>query len=426
MPIRSQHTGAGLMVAASVLGGVMLLSACSKTAVNQTGGNYRPECPVDSIVIRDTSEQKVRLVSFTQLAISGPTTLVPEFNDCQRFPIGAGPVYGPLVGIFARESLNHAIAQLLDLAHQGASARAVSIGLILSWDGDYSHLGIQTGFNCLYMWATIQKDSTLLSAFMLPTKVERACLENLAPEPLPTGATKLRVYRRQPDPAYGVGDYPEVARWDWDGVAHREYIVIGCRDAWCDIASEPLQPSMSYNKPTLPLPARRVLQIKGWYDEQRLADKAVIGPGLEASPVTGTFYPAPNLAQLAEGDFTGTKWPTVAFAAIRGPMPNYVKKLNFEEGSLAADRLNQVALCKGTQADCGIPSADQVQVCANGADPWWAKITSVSGKIAYRCVIRRLHPGVIIPGIVRWRWATEDERGWIACPGGCCEVVGKT
>lgn len=403
---------------------IAIVAGCDK---QQAVVALRPECPIDSVItFRDTVEGQPRTRQYFSLFLPGDLTFVPEYHDCQRFPLGAGKRYGPLVAIFARESLNFHHQRIFDLVDQGTPVRAVAVGVILSYDGDYDWLGIKWGFNCLYMWA----EKTSESAFRRRAAIARVEEEQQCLEPVDTSSLasqpRLLVHERRPDDVLTRVDYPEVARWDWDPVAHKQYAAIGCVDSWCEISREGLNPSAQHDHPTLPLPAKRIVRIKGWYDEQRLADVDAAEPtGLGATPVVGTIMPVPNLAELVEGDFAPGKWPTVAHSWLRGALPKYQTTLNMGPGSLQAGNLNAIAFCKGTREACGIPADEATTVkCTNGADPWWARITSTSGAVRHRCVIRRMHPGVVIPGIVRWRWAIDDERGWIACPGGCCEVVG--
>jgi hypothetical protein len=423
---RAQLLPRSTLFLAGVLSALALLAGCGEDYPHNFQGNastYRPECPVDSVLVQRDSGQS-EFVAFKELSLPGNTTLVPEYHDCQKFPIGGGGVYGPLVAIFAREHLNSEINRLMQLASQGATKRAVGIGLILSFNGAYNPLGIRHAYNCLYMWATITGADTTRNAFLIPVSDQKRCLDDLAPTP--SGAKQLEVRLRRDDPSYGIADYPEVARWDWDPMVHQQYISIGCLNAWCDIGNQSFNGSQDRDDPSLPTAARRVLRVKPWYDEQRLAD---FGPTnvIFASGIIGTLYPDPMLAQLGPGDYATHEWKKVAYSFLSEPSATYLNKLNFEAGHLtpAPKQVNQIELCQGTRGQCNVPATELIADCGNTTDPWWSRITSVSGVVRHRCVIRRTHSGVTIPGIVRWRWSENDERGWISCPGGCCEVVGK-
>src|SRR5690606_4059516 len=62
-------------------------------------------------------------------------------------------------------------------------------------------------------------------------------------------------------------------------------------------------------------------------------------------------------------------------------------------------------------------------LCKSASDgDWWARITSASGDTAYKCVVRRQHPGAAPPATARWRWLEDDETMGIRCPGAGCAL----
>jgi hypothetical protein len=403
---------------------------------------FRPECPTDSVLVRDSSTHA--FVTYHELSLPGQTTLVPEYHDCQQL-LGNNPTgemgYGPLVGIFARNLLNENIQRMYAAATSGTPAIAVAQLLNFSNEEGYSPLGIKAGFNCLYMWVTIAGSDTTRHAFMTSVdQAEAACVPDLAVNPLPSGATMLNVYSRRPDMKYTTDDYPPVARWDWDATNQRQYIVIGCREVWCDISADTnLAASPAYDNlsQAATLADRRVLRIKGWYDEQLLDVNG--SPGsypLVPSGVTGTLIPAKNLGDLTVAAFDSV-WTHVASAVLSNTLSIYQTKLNLEKGAVP-DQMNQIDLCKGTTKQCGVTvsapgtTTNGIPIsntCNNSSDEWWARITSVSGNVVYRCVIRRKHYDVTgapipIPGMVRWRWVITDATIWSRCPDGCCEITG--
>ena len=435
MSSRNQKVRGLLRFATGLCGAALVLVACQSSPRQLAAA--MPECPRDSVRIWKDSVPGVarEFTSTKQLAIAGATTLVPEFNDCQRFRQKSGDAYGPLIGIFARESLSYHISRMLDSARANAQIRAVSIGLIYDWDSPYPALDIASGFNCLYMWA--ENGSLKRKAAMVPVAADSVCRKDLAVTDIPASTPPLEVFPRRPDPIFTAAnhDYPDVARWDWDEVLNTEYIGIGCQDSWCEIAKPPLHESRKHDDLAATSPhGRRVFQIKGWYDEQLLAVSTTPGGSLlKASTVTGTIFPGPELGSLPESAYQ-KKWvDTAATTLLTGHLANYVSKLNFEEPPLVGGhQFNVIALCEGSRADCGVPLTVPPKTCSKPGDPWygddwWARITSTKGAVAYRCVIRRKHPELnkIIPGLVRWRWSLDDEVTWIACPDGCCEVTGE-
>lgn len=419
-----------------VVVGIIAILVIARGRTRHQLADQNPECPVDSVMVRDSAEHFTS-ISYKRLATSGNQTLIPEFNDCQQFENKADRKYGPLVGIFAQQALNAQIARMYQLAGEGVSVNAVPIAIIVDFgDVDYGPLGISRngfGFNCLYMFALRDGDETTLHAFMLPVKAQADCDHDRAPGG--SGSKPLDVVATRPSVGtviFSGNDYPAVARWDWDSVAHEEYIGIGCLDAWCEIGNKNLHLSKAYSDPSRPKATGRVFEVKGWYDEEYLAVDDGTGTGkIAPSDVVGTLVPDPNLESytMANGDFAG-KWPTVATAYLTSASADYVKKLNLRPAFVTTGPSNLIALCEGDAQACGVPSTvDNTPCLAKPSDawyghPWYARIISATGDTVYRCVIRRPHDGMTIPGIVRWRWKNNDQVAWIKCDAGCCEVTG--
>jgi hypothetical protein len=226
---------------------------------------------------------------------------------------------------------------------------------------------------------------------------------------------------------------------------------IGCGSAWCDIGPAGFTPSKPHAKNTL-TPVARVLAVKGWYDEQRLAFPAKTVGGvttpLSVGNVVGTFVPAPDLgAESGDAQYSGFahNWKFVASAAIPNS-PVYLDKLNLAQSSLPRTTDN-VYLCYGRASSCKVPAPVPTCSADSLGNSWWTRIISrpeepvavgtgptPAGAPAATtrdfCALRRGHedmPNFHIPGIVRWRWALHDETMWIRCLEGCCEVeVGKS
>jgi hypothetical protein len=414
-----------------VVAGLLAVLFVIKVWHRHTFVEFRPECPLNTVRIQDSATHEVR--PRPQLATVGTHTLVPEFNDCQRFVDKGEAEYGPLVGIFANEHLNDQIDRMYQLAKNGARVNAVSIALILDF-GEYSYkdLGILRtgdGFNCLYMAAVIHGAETTLTAYVQWIATDTDCAQDQMPEQLRATGKELKVYPRTPRVDYAGDDYPQVARWDWDPARKLQYIGIGCKYAWCEIGNPPMTESPSYvADPASPRTTRRVREVKGWYDEEVLAVDNGSGT-LVPSHTIGTLIAEPGLDTLLVKHF-GT-WQRVAKAVLQGPPLNYTDKLNFEDGSLKREETNVIELCKGDANDCGVTPPIDTKACVNQPDDpwtnnnWWARITSAQHHwVKYRCVLRREHANLRIPGMVRWRWNIKDQVGWIKCDAGCCEVTG--
>jgi hypothetical protein len=363
----------------------------------------RPECPADVILVPADSG----LYSTTVIAASGPISLVPEFHDCQRFTDSARTVYGPMVAIFARNALEtipdpvpgapSTTSHVLLAGSEQASAT------ILNYDMPYQPLRIEKGINCLYLYSL----NAVWQARIVPVKSDQACLQPM--DPAGAGAD-LRVDVMDAPPGVEV---PPVARWDWDVAVGQHYIGIRCGTRWCEVYS-PSQPSL---KSSASYRGTRLVSAKGWYDEQYLAVQQ--GPNLVPGAALGTIFPVGDLAAAVVENFEKV-WVQVALVSLSTASVEYKEKFNFVAGPAPLGQ-SAISLCRGDAQAC-LPAAATVNECNNQSDPWWARIVSGS-ETRFRCVIRRTHPGVSIPGAARWRWKVEDEGGWVRCPEGCCEIT---
>lgn len=375
---------------------------CDPTLPPAGAAASRPECPADVILFPTDSG----LRAGTVIAASGPISLVPEYHDCQRFTDSARTVYGPLVAIFARNGLEtypDPPAGPDPAGNDVVAGREQASATILNYDSPYEPLRIEKGFSCLYMYSF----NAIWKARIVPVGSDQACLEPMDPV-APGTDLRVEVHDQPRGP-----DLPPVARWDWDQTTGTHYIGIRCGTRWCEVYS-PSQPSL-HSSPSYP--GGRLIAVKGWYDEQYLAVQQ--GPNLVPGAALGTIFPVGDLAAAVEADFDKT-WRQVALVSLSVPSVEYKEKYNFVQGPAPLGQ-SAVSLCKGDVKAC-LPAAATVNTCDNQNDPWWAKIVS-GPDTRFRCVKRRQHPGVSIPGAARWRWKVEDEGGWVRCPQGCCEIT---
>lgn len=364
----------------------------------------RPECPTDVIVLpSDTG-----YVTTTELAAPGPISLVPEYHDCQRFVNPEKTTYGPLVAIFATYKLDTVpdpvVPQQPTRALLGGTERAAAT--ILNYNDPYEPLSIEHGINCLYMVTS----NGIWRAHIVKVWSDSACVRPMSEN---AGGADLNVTVL----AGPRGDsVPPVARWDWDPIVRKHYIGIRCGSQWCEVydLSQPTLNSSPHYAGSIQA------AVKGWYDEQYLAVRSVGGNGLAPGGVLATIIPVANLADFTVANFD-TTWQKVAVVSLSDDSPKYHDKFNFVRAAPPAGK-SEVWLCKGDPAACGISNAQVPASCPNKDDPWWGKIVA-DGTTRYRCVIRRTHPGISIPGAVRWRWQVDDEDMWIRCPEGCCEMT---
>jgi hypothetical protein len=393
-----------------------------------------------------------------QLAIAGRLTNIPEFHDCQKF-IGSRPrlQYLEMYGIFASQyadrlwdslrrlectpavrpvaspTVTDSISvpvQLSDTSCADASRAVVGIAFseIVSWGGTYRPLGIAPNFNCLYVFNSVHP-----VAVMVPVGLnDPDCLRVRTLST--TVGTKLLVKRTVVDGPYTDVDYPGVARWDWDPREGVQYAGIKCGGAWCEVG--PLSgfsssPRHQFAGTTAASSARqtRVLAIKGWYDEQRLAEMDLNG-NLVPSEVVGTAYPDSRLDNVRPGDFAG-HWVLAAHVALSRQSKKYEATYNFRAAAVGAPQVNDYYLCQGTWDLCAKGQGKKplnVASCPDRDKSWWGRVEAAGGgSPRYVCETQEEHHDahgnlITMRGVVRWHWFSRDEVLWKPCPlTGCCQ-----
>ncbi|HEX7023230.1 MAG TPA: hypothetical protein VF187_00305 [Gemmatimonadales bacterium] len=426
-------------------------AACKKTSQEIAPGDQaapvilasmadvRRDCPGHSSVrvVRDQDT-----VSYVSLSVSKEITLVPEFHDCQRLLIDQATTYGPLVGVFASNTLGAAQAPAA-VRPTGGAGSAVSqpvappppagsfaaggrlpVAEVVNFDVvDYEPLGIKPLFNCLYMFRDASATNGIAAFMVSVGPDEAACLKEYDPS---MGGTKLLVVPQTPASPFTWEDIPAVARWDWDPRSRRQYIGIRCDLQWCEVGPENGFGTSQGHYFTLDKKReRRTWWIKGWHDEQQLAVKA--GNGLKPIPSVGTVVPDSALGDYSDASFPKNVWVPAARVTIQPFAPEYRKKLGLGPVAPNAkpDRMNQLELCKADWTACaaaagGSPSQPTLN-CAGTASDWWARMIAPDGGIKYFCVIRTAH-ATPIAGTARWRWLLKDETIWVRCAEGCCQV----
>jgi hypothetical protein len=362
-------------------------------------------------------------------SIVGPITDVPEFHDCQRLLSDGGRRFGPLVAVFAAYDLDSIVKRLdsLNERRSGPADRfALAGGLILNLSKEaYARLDIQPGFSCLYVWRT-RTDSVRWNARIRWVRNRHTmCLDPIDPTTLQAG--RLDVHRDSAPEFSQPGDYPAVARWEWDAVNGQHYIGIKCGHGWCQVGPPRFRPTLSYAAgPTDGTPRSKVQRIKGWYDEQILADS------LNRPSIRGWVFPSPDLHERRLSDFDSPNWVLVAYVALERQSDFYKARFNYDVVPPGAplERMNKLFFCRGTMQGCGIPTGSPAVTC--GSDVWWPNPrmwvridAALGGRSMYRCIIRRGHEDLRkdIPSTTRWRWLAHDETSWIECGHGCCEMA---
>jgi len=416
--------GNGVVVSGLILG-VFACPPKVKPSLGSPPWENRPECPVDSAVAWVWDREQERWAAIDEIPLSGPISRIPEYNDCQRF-IVRGDTYGPLYAVYASFRLT-ALAlradSLKDTTYSHGKT-AVPAATIFSYGGTYPALGIEPGFNCLYL-----SNPPEWRARMVPMGyVEPNCLDPVNPSA--TTGTDLVVRHMVVDAFTADQVYPPVARWDWDSKNGMQYVGIKCGAEWCEVGMNGFAPTPFYTAPpqleldgvaSTDVAVNVVSHIKGWNDAQLL--DSVVGGTQVPTGIWGTIIPHPmNDRPLNASDYQN-KWVNVADAVIQG---GDYKKRGFKEG------VNRIYFCHGQgvatgSMETGCTGASSISCAPDPTDGirWYAMIVTAASDTTYRCVIRRVHtdPKVpYIPGTARWRWVVNDVTNWIKCPTGCGEI----
>jgi hypothetical protein len=369
--------------------------------VGPDGRRVTIECPNISPVDLQGTGSRAFHDTTVAMPLAGEVQQIPEYHDCQRLMTRSSPHhFGPLVGIFAREALGAITAE------QFQQPAGVPVGQIYNFSSmPYGPLGIRPRYNCLYL--RMEADGTW-KARMEWRDGDARC-PALSPDAW-QGGGPLVVRSESPVPE--SAHYPPVARWDRDPDNNLHYIGIKCLDAWCEIGVAGFASSKKHSRPDY------LGQVKGWYDEQNLAEiprnerKAMV-PG-----VRGSIVPEPRLDTLLTRHFTcafpcpdTAGWVHMATTWLEGPSSTYETRLNFKPGTNG----NTIHLRRHLKT--------------SGEERWESRIISADGDTTYHRTLRVDHspsgpgPHPLVPATARWHWRENDETTWTRCDVGCCETT---
>jgi hypothetical protein len=441
----------------AAMGGILLAATGSVPPTRTAGGTISDaSCPHD-VRIRIARAGQDSAV-FDSIPSAGPISNAPEFHDCQRLLDGESSTYGTKAGVWASWRLD----RLLDSLAAVQPRTAVTAAQVYSWDGPYAPLGIEQHFNCLYVWRESPRRGEW-RAWMLPVGDRGdACLNPRSIDAL--SADSAFELRMEPMPHALAGDHvPPVTRWEWNDRGRHQTIGLRCGTEWCIVGRRvnfgasrqhrvnewpaALPPNAPATPDWLQLKAR-VIEIRGWYDEQRLAPPEM-NPS-QASDLRALVVPDPRLRTYQQADFQNYTWQPAAYVVMpaansepaRTALAGYRQKFNFETG------WNMILLCAGQPRDClpALTLPPNIRMPAGGfsltcrpvtasesgmpGERWTAVVISHRGTVRPLCVTRRMYPVVSAmpslstagPGTARWRWRVDDEPVWVSCLGGCCEV----
>lgn len=428
MRIRWVHFGAAASFLLAVGCGSNTQQGGTNTQHQVSADTSIRECPIHR------GEAEIRRIMMPMVDV-GPNlgrSGIPEFHDCQRL-VEKTPAltYGPLVAIFSIPE-----SDTLPQEIEGEPAAAVMAILVNVDGGNYDPLRITgTPGDTLCLYVHVQGQGAV-RAWMVRSDATECARNNPR---LVSGFTAAQALHgrvvRSPF-AHEAEDYPDVARWD-DAMNGQTGIALACvADGYCEVFPQGSGTMVSPWTPVTPGHPRDVVStVKQWYDQQHLAIGDRTNKGDAPGTITGVLIPHDSLGNWTAADFRPSEgnpaWRVSAWALLDDQSDKYAAGFNWSSTGLGhpdeITRKNEIALCAGSRADCGIHISypiDCSQWHTRPEEQWFARITNPDGVVAYRCVDRESHMGVNfdIPGVVRFRWAIDDEKAWIRCGLGCCSV----
>lgn len=350
---------------------------------------------------------------------TGDVPSIHEYHDCQK--LVSGTRYVTVAGIFSPHDLAFAKSRA-DFTGGRLVAMIVNFGTRRD-TATYRPLGLRPGTSCLYLRAVGD------SAWEAYVVGQRAAFVTSLGErrygscaPATNWATVAAAGRRLSVEWYSGVDMqgrpiaPPVARWDWDSTHAYNHIGVMCGAAtWCEIGPDgfdprpPLFHRVGPRRDSLPI-------LKGYYDEQYLADST----GLRPTRVFGTITPGADTRSHDTMKHGVKQWYHVAELRFRndggagyGEYGRYVRQFT---GSSPGNTQHTAASQFLHPQDSPLGS-DKRRV-------YMGRIGTrqlPAGAIMYR--FHAPHQGVIPTPTARWRWVELDEKTWSYCnPDGCCEI----
>jgi hypothetical protein len=404
---------AALVITAAALSGAVLSNNQAQQAAD------RPECPHDPRELIDKHAEP------PGQPWPGPGDIIdiPEFHDCQRFiqgdPRTGTAKYLDLYAIYASHDL-------AEFQQSNTFARLAATIYSYAKDSIYRPLHIEPGYNCLYL----KGSQTGWTAFVVPHRNSQ-CALRLGTDP--QNKHDLSVVAPALDAKkYKADDIPPVARWDWDLQANEQYIGIRCGELWCNIGRKEgftLTPAL-IPPPEANTPLKsRVYEIKGWYDQQFLAEPGPNGP--KPTGIMGTVVPSPFLDSYP-GTGTWDAYHVVAHVYVTGDYPKLHLKTISTNAPLAL--ANKIIIKRSAMARAYDRLSRLVSAFNDDPRTWDGKlershVVLQDGDRVPAKVIRRgpwayfnNRARIEVPGTARWRWSDEDEKVWTECEQFCCET----
>ncbi len=411
------------------------------TVVNQLNIDSLSWASSDNAVATVNGAGVVTGVTPGAATITGTSTVDPSRNQAFALIVLPGPA-GPDSTVYVGPGLPPPpairVGQKFTFAMTLAppTKSTFPVGEVYTYGSGYTALGIGADFNCLYIYFDADKVITAKMVHVSAPALDGSTCATKS-DPAKEIGTVLQVVRHL---AARDADVPQAARWDFDRSNRQQYIGIKCGAAWCEIGQPGFVSSGDYHAAEgVTKDEARVIENKGWYDQQYLAMYDVATGKVAPTRIKGTVIPHPEPEPRVLKDYENTFVP-IAYVALdvseasAEAVQAYREKYGFVATPVSNfARMNRLDLCLGTASGCGVnpPSAatcakTTLDQYAPGAR-WWVKLTPANGgSPKYRCVTRRLHANLAKalwpPVTARWRWLAMDETVWRECVVGCCEV----
>lgn len=333
---------------------------------------------------------------------------IPEYHDEGRLPI-AGNLLGPMAFIYASPFLGTFTrkAQIFEHGVPGILAAIVVVEDAVSMPPEYAALHLTNGTNCVWLRARGADPTAAYEAYVTHVPNTEPC-DHTGTRFGPLDVVEVS------DPRFRFSEsYPPVARFDEDR-DRRPVLAFKCLVAFCEVGSG-LTPAKQRRSKVHPNPVPpgtpRQKIIKGWHDEQQLAERA--GGMWRGSGIWASIIPDTGISNYDSVMFENV-WVPAARIVIHNPLP-------------ATHKYYAWGLRRGDNF-VGV----QFDVAANqwlmGIFPNQFDAPMPGARVPrkrWRVVDRMLHRDAAVPATARFRFTLADDGVWVPCGNACCKSDGE-
>lgn len=323
---------------------------------------------------------------------------IPEYHDEQRFPlwtqgvpgrntIAGNAQFGPVVNLFASPFLDDFTreSQLFEHGTRGLLVAVVFVdaqGNASSLPPIYQALRLTPGLNCLWL--------SHPSAGMWGGSISPASSTGLCDREMPPSRyMPLRVVRTT-TPGATLADYPPVARFG-ESAEGVPLFGVKCLDGWCELGPN----AGPWTLASTPIPTSvPVRQIKGWYDEQWLAQRDA--SGILRPLMYAAVFPTRDVASHTVGDYGTAVLSGIVYLYTNPPVGSKYYKWGLRQG-------------------------ENPFFVQQSGGMWSMRIGSGAGAVTLKAH-RMAHLDAGVPGTARWRYISLDDGVWVPCGQACCRV----